>query len=214
MASEIPIDLAQRQWFIAGRWQEYAGEARANLLRTMAIGSFYIVELLRFYLFEPANPAQLKIHQQATMMAVAWTMLVLAILLCLRLRVFPTALKYLSTLADVVLLTTLAALLSGPFSPLVLGYFFIIALASLRFSVQLIWFATLASILGYWLLVGIEDAKTSRWFDAQHAVSPTTQLLTLLTLGLTGIVLGQAVRQVKLLAADYAARLKAAEKIA
>src|SRR5262245_53412598 len=48
-----------RQWFIVGRWQEYEGEARANLLRIVAVGAFYVVELLRFYVFEKAAAEQL-----------------------------------------------------------------------------------------------------------------------------------------------------------
>jgi len=209
------IAAQDRQWFIVGRWHEYEGESRANLLRIVAVGSFYIVELLRFYVFEKANPDQLAFHRQATMVAVAWTMVSLAILLCLRMKIFPAALKYASTACDIALLTSLAALNApGPFSPLVLGYFLIIAMAALRFSLGLVWFSTLASMLGYWSLVGLEDAKASRWFDAQHAVPPAQQLITLLSLGLTGVVLGQVVRRVKAMASEYAQRLAAAEKTA
>ena len=107
------------------------------------------------------------------------------------------------------LLTALAALAGGPFSALLLGYFLILALAALRFSVGLIWFATIASMLGYELLVGLAD-KT--WFDADHAVPVTTQLLTQLSLLMTGVVIGQVVRRVKGVAADYAQRVAAAEK--
>lgn len=206
------IDLVrQRQWFIVGRWQEYEGESRANLLRIVAVGAFYIVELLRFYVFEKAVPDQLPFHRQATMIAVAWTMVALAILLCLRLKIFPAVLKYASTACDILLLTALAALNHGPSSPLVLGYFLILSLAALRFSLGLVWFAALASMLGYESLVGLVDKK---WFDADHAVPPATQLVTLLGLALTGIVIGQVVRRVKGMASEYAQRLAAAEKTA
>ncbi len=202
-----------RQWFIVGRWQEYEGESRANLLRIVAVGAFYIVELLRFYVFEKGAAEQLAFHRQATMIAVAWTMVALAIMLCLKLRIFPAALKYASTACDILLLTALAALNGpGPFSPMVLGYFLIVAMAALRFSLGLVWFATLGGMLGYWSLVGLEDAKTSRWFDAVHAVPPARQLVTLLSLGLTGIVIGQVVRRVKGMASEYAQRLAAVEK--
>jgi hypothetical protein len=214
MISVHPATANQRQWFIASRWQEYEGESRANLLRLLAVGAFYIVELVHFYLFERANPELLQLHQQATFIAVAWTMLALAVLFCLRLKIFPDALKYVSTAADVALLTTLAAIFSGPFSALVLAYFLILAMAALRFSLGLVWFATVASMLGYWSLVGLEDRKASRWFDDQHAVPPLTQMLTLLTLAMTGVVLGQVIRQVKRMAIDYAQRLAAAEKTA
>jgi hypothetical protein len=105
------------------------------------------------------------------------------------------------------LLTALAALGAGPSSPLILAYFLIIALAAMRFSLGLVWFTTLGAMAAYWLLVGLEDAKTSRWFDAQHAVPPVTQLITLLSLGLTGIVIGQVVRRVKSMATEYAVRV-------
>lgn len=211
---EAKSDLAalrQRQWYIATRWQEYEGEARANLLRIVAIGAFYMVELLRFYGFENAAPEHLPFHRQATLIAAAWAMVALAIWMCLRLRIFPATLKYVSTACDILLLTSLTALNApGPFSPLLLGYFLIIAMAALRFSLGLIWFATVASMLGYWSLVGLVDKK---WFDADHAVPPTRQLVTLLSLALTGIVIGQVIRRVKGMAADYAQRLATAEKL-
>jgi hypothetical protein len=204
--------IQQRQWFIASRWQEYEGESRANLLRILAVGTFYLVELLRFYVFEKAAAEHLPFHRQATLIAVAWTMVALAIWMCLRLRIFPAALKYVSTACDVLLLTSLAALNApGPFSPLVLGYFLIIAMAALRFSLGLVWFATIAAMLGYWSLVGLVDKK---WFDADHAVPPTRQLVSLVSLALTGIVIGQVVRRVKSMAIDYAQRLAAAERTA
>ena len=63
MATAITTD-SQRQWFIVGRWQEYDGESRANLLRIAAVGAFYVLELLRFHVFEKAEPAQLPFHRR------------------------------------------------------------------------------------------------------------------------------------------------------
>jgi len=197
---------SDRQWYIVGRWEEFGGEARANLLRIIAVGAFYGVQLVqRFWLAQPTAEST-AFHQRATAVAVAWTLVALAVLLALRLRIFPAALKYVSTACDLLLLTALASLAAGPGSPLVLAYFLIIALAALRFNLGLVWFTTLGAMAGYWLLVGLEDAKTSRWFDAQHAVPPVTQLITLLSLGLTGIVIGQVVRRVKTMAEEYADR--------
>ena len=198
---------AARQWYIVGRWQEYEGESRANLLRIVAIGAFYIIQLIHFYGFSDQSEAARKFHQQATGIAVAWTMVALCVVLCLRRQYFPAAMKYCTTGCDLVLLTALAALAAGPHSPLVLGYFLIIALAALRFKLGLVWLATLGAMAGYWLLVGIEDGKSSRWFDNQHAVAPAEQLVTLISLGLTGVVIGQVVRRVQALAAEYAQRV-------
>jgi len=150
-------------------------------------------------------------HQKVTALAVAWTMVSLAVLLCLRMRVFPAVLKYASTGCDLLLLTALASVdhgakstaPDGPESPLVLVFFLILALASLRVSIGLVWFATLGSMAGYLALVGLADKK---WFDQEHAVPVVTQVITVLSLAMTGIVLGQIVRRVRSLAEEYAIR--------
>jgi hypothetical protein len=203
---------AERQWYIASRWQEFEGETRANVLRLVAIGAFYLVQLVHFYGFSDRGATELLFHQRATAIAVAWTMVALAVMLCLRRQVFPAALKFASTAGDLALLTSLTALAAGPHSPLVLAYFVLIAVAGVRFSLGLVWFAALGAMICYWLLVGIADGRDSRWFDGQHAVPPVEQLMTLLSLGLTGVVVGQMVRRVKGLAADYSERIAAADK--
>jgi hypothetical protein len=107
------------------------------------------------------------------------------------------------------LLTSLAALANRALSPLVLAYFLIIAMSALRFSLSLVWFSSIGAVLGYYALVGMTDPT---WFDKEHVVPVPTQLVTLLSLGLTGIVLGQVVRRVKAMAAEYAERLEASHR--
>jgi len=206
--------VGNRQWYIVGRWQEYEGEGRTNLLRILAIGVFYLVELANYYWISHGseNPDFTAYHQKVTALAVAWTMVSLAVLLCLRLRVFPAFLKYVSTGCDLLLLTALASVdhgLSspapdGPDSPLVLAFFLVLALAAVRFSLGLVWFATLGSMAGYMALVALRDKS---WFDADHSVPPVTQLITVLSLALTGIVLGQVIRRMRSLAEEYSARM-------
>lgn len=212
-ATSLPSS-SDRQWFIVGRWEEFEGEGRTNLLRIAAIGAFYSVELVNYHLLHTPDAAFTAYHQKVTALAVAWTMVSLAILLCLRRQFFPAALKYASTAADLLLLTALAsvepeggAARVGPFSPLVGVYFLIIALAALRFSLGLVWFSTLGAMVGYLALVGWADMKDSRWFDEKHAVPPVVTLLTLVALGMTGIVIGQVVRRVRRMAEEYAQRM-------
>lgn len=194
----------QRQWRIVGRWQEYAGERRANLLRTIAIGAFYAVQLINFYVFEDGSEGALVFHKAVTSLAVAWALVALCITLCLRNRVFPASLKFLSTACDIALLTALAlASEAKANSPLVYVYFVIVLLAGLRFSLPLVWCATIGSMLAYLALVGMSDPT---WFDADHAIRPVEQLIVHLSLALTGILLGQIVRHARGMAGDYAAR--------
>lgn len=198
-----------RQWFIVRRWQEFSGEGRANLLRILAIGVFYCLQLIQYHFLEPSAQRDVAFHRAATTLAVAGLFVCLAVQLCLQRRIFPAALKYLSSAADIVLVTGLAALGGGPHSPLRLAFFLVIATSALRFSLPLVWCASVGTMFGYLALVGLAD-KT--WFDAQHAVRPIEQLMTLATLGLTGIVVGQVVRTVRAMAEDYTQRVCDIEK--
>ena len=150
MSAVVSSAASDRQWFIVGRWQEYEGEGRANLLRIVAVGSFYTVQLVNYHLLTAQTPDAILFHKKATALAVAWVMLSLAVLMCLRRQILPAVLKFASTAADVALLSGLAIAGSGPESPLMFGYFLIIALAALRFSLRLVWFATLGCMAGYY----------------------------------------------------------------
>jgi hypothetical protein len=189
------------QWFIVGRWQEYEGEGRANLLRIAGVGAFYGVELVNYWTGEVDRP----FHQAVTALALTWALVGLGVLLCLAQHVFPASLKFLSTTADLALLTAILMLADGPKSPLVVAYFLLIVLATLRFSLSLIWFTAIGSVLGYMFLLGY-----ARWFtDRDIGVPRYHQAIVLLALALAGIVLGQVVRRVRRMAIDYAARVAA-----
>lgn len=198
---------AERSWFIVSRWQEYAGESRANLLRVTALVAFYGVQLYQYLVLEERSEAARAFQRETTLIVAAWSLVALAVLVCLQRRTFPAALKYLSTAADVILLTLLARAGQGANGPLVHVYYLILALAALRYSLGLIWFASLLSMAGYLALVGGADPA---WFDAEHSTPVIDQLVMLTSLALTGVVLGQVVRRVKALAQEFAGRNQAA----
>lgn len=207
--STPPADRFDRHLFILARWQEYEGEARANLLRIIGIGAFYIVELVNYYglrlgFVEMPAVVDRQFHQAVTALAVVWTMLALGVLVGLRQRFFPAVLKYLTTACDLVLLTAILVLASGPQSPLVVGYFLVIVLAALRFSLPLVWFASGGAMLSYLFLCGY-----AKWFTEREMRVPRYhQLIMLLALALTGIVLGQILRRMRGLLRDLAVRLE------
>ena len=68
-----------------GRWQEYEGEGRANLLRIAGIGLFYCVELVNYWNGEVDRP----FHQAVTALALTWALVGLGVLFCLTHHVFP-----------------------------------------------------------------------------------------------------------------------------
>jgi hypothetical protein len=193
--------LNVHQWFIVGRWQEYEGESRANLFRIAGIGIFYCIELANYW----AGVVDRPFHQAVTALALTWAMVGLGVLFCLTRHVFPASLKFLSVGADLLLLTVILMLADGPKSPLVVAYFLLIVLATLRFSLRLIWFTSIGSILSYIFVLGY-----ARWFTERDIhVARYQQAIVLLALALTGIVLAQVIRRVREIALDYAARVAA-----
>ena len=194
-----------RQWYIVGRWQDYVGENRANVLRVTTIAVFYILQLVQYHVLQLADQRDPAFHRAATALAVLGLFVSLAVHLCLHRHIFPAALKYLSVATDVLLVTCLAAVGSGPHSPLRLAFFLIIAMAALRSSVTLVWCATLGTMIGYLVTVGFADKS---WFDSEHVVRPIEQLMTLATLSLTGIVIGQVVRRSRIMAEDFQKRVQ------
>jgi hypothetical protein len=214
MATQIEPSprMNDRLWYITGRWEEFEGEARANLLRAIALVVFYAVELINYqgvhfgFLEMPAVVGR-PFHLAVTYLTVGWFMLCLGVLCCRRQRIFPATLKFISTGVDLLLLTSILALADGPRSPLVVGYFLIIAVATLRLSLPLIWFATGGAVAGYLVLLGY-----ARWFCPPDRIGQMTvpryyELIFVLALGLSGIVLGQVIRRVRAMAEAYVERL-------
>ena len=197
-----------RQWFIVGRWQEYEGEGRTNLIRIAGIAAFYIVELINYRglklgAFSMPRVSDRPFHLAVTSLAVAWTMVGLGVLLCLRRRVFPPAVKYVSTGCDLVMLTALLTVANGPRSPLIAVYFVILALAALRFNTRLVQFASVGAVAGYLFVLGFV-----KWFTRRDILVPRYhEIIVVLALALTGITLGQVTRRARAMAQDYAARL-------
>ncbi len=205
------VGVPDLPWHVVERWQGYEGEGRANLLRAAAVVTFYLVELcnyngLRLGAFEMPRVRDRPFHLAVTALAVAATAAALGVQACLRSRVFPAGLKYVATAADLVLLTAALALADGPRSPLVAGYFLVLAMATLRFSLPLVRFATAGAVASYLYLLGY-----AAWFAGRDIRVPRYhQAFVLLALVLTGVTLGQVVRGVRGMARDYAARVGSA----
>lgn len=207
-------------WHIVQRWQQYEGEARVNMLRIIAIGIFYLIHLWAYFSSQGSLPdwgilqlakqgeISTDFHIMVSFLALAWIMLAAAIHLALRSRIFPQWMPRMSTLCDVMFLTSILCVSRGPQSPLVVGYFLILALAALRFDVRLVQIATAASVAGYLCLLGC--AKWPETFLKNEKLNISVpryeQLVVIAGLALTGIILGQVVRRVRSMAEDYAER--------
>jgi hypothetical protein len=214
---------ADRSWFIAQRWQAYEAESRANLLRIIAIGVFYLVHLWSYFgsqgwlpnygFLQIAESGEIskRFHLLVTLVAVAWAMLALGILLALQNRIFPRWLPYFSTGCDIVLLTSIICLGGMARSPLVVGYFLVLIVAALRLSLPIVWFATAACAMAYMCVLGC--AKWPEHLGLAESLGQTAndlrvpryhELIVLVAVVMAGVMLGQIVRRVRHLAETYA----------
>jgi hypothetical protein len=192
-----------------GRVQEFEGERRANFLRIVGIAGFYAIELMNrygldlgFIEVQPLSDVDAAFHKAVTSLAVLWIALALAVELCLRNRIFPPALVFLSTAGDLFLLTAILCVADGPRSPLVVGYFLVLAASGLRLNLMLVRCATIGTLVAYLILSGF-----ARWFtDRDLRVPRYEQLMVLLALGLTGLIIGQVIRNARRMAERYAER--------
>jgi hypothetical protein len=217
---------SERSWHVTERWQQYEGEVRANLLRIAAIGTFYLIHLWTYYSSQGklANFGLLQLttggeidrrfHMMVTLLALAWILLAAAVLMCLRSSFFPTWLPIVSTLADVLFLTSILGISAGPRSPLVVAYFLVVVLAALRFDLRLVRGATVASMIGYISLLGLAKWPERFGLDptVERMVPRYQELMFLAALALIGIFLGQMIRRVRRMAEDYARRRNEAAK--
>lgn len=208
-------------WEAACRWQQFEAELRVNLIRLGAVGSFYIVHLLHHFaasgklsLFswlalDDGKVVAPPTHTALTCIVVAWAMVGLWVHHSLRDRVFPRWLMYASTAADLIFLTAVLVLTSGPTSPLVSGYFLIVIMSGLRFDLSLVRCSTAAAVLSYLFVLGCAKWPIGLSKLNEIATVPRyQQLMMILALLLSGVVVGQGVRQARQLSRHLSAPLE------
>ena len=203
-----PVSSSDR-WEDARRVEGWAGEVRVNLLRLAAILAFYGHHLVNVYLLQDDPDVRGAYHATVTALVVAWTAAAAVLHLCLTRRRVPPAVKYVSTLLDIVLTTALLAVTpAGPTSALLVLYFLIIASAPLRLSLPLVYVATLASMAGYVVLLGhyayVVVGAERYYSEPELRVPHSFEVIFLLGLGAAGILAGQAVRQARRLVEGHA----------
>jgi hypothetical protein len=194
------------KWKIVQRWQEFRIEALVNFLRLSCIILFYLIELINFHglklgPIEINKVVDLSFHKLISALALLWGAISIGIFLFLRERIFPSLFKYLTTGLDLIFLTLILFLADGARSPLVVCYFLIIILSSIRMNLFLVRFSTLGALTGYWLLnVNV----------LSHHLPPPPFYHSLIfssALLLTGIFLGQLTRQIRSVSEEYRSRL-------
>lgn len=188
-------------WAAAQRIEAWAGEVRVNLVRLVAIAAFYGHHLLQYFLLSRDLPPGY--HYSVTGVAVAWTGAALVLHVALGRRWNPPALKYAALGFDALMATTLLVLSDGPRSPLLVLLFLLVLTAPLRLELRAVWTATLLAVLAYAFVCG-----HARWMRPEWRVPRRQQVIFTIGLACAGLLAGQAVRQARRFARDYADRLK------
>jgi len=208
--SNMPLE-EKTSWDDARRLEAFAGEARVNRVRVAAIIVFYARHMVDMYI-QRGNAALQPYHTRVTLIVLAWSLFSAYLHWMLVRRQVAPALKYAAVIWDLAMVTLLAmaaGVNGGPRSPLLLLYFVIIASASLRLDLPLVWTATLGAMAAYclvlmhyaWWLVG-----WNRYYSPDGAtlrIPRSTEGIFLLALGTAGLMAGQVVRQARRLVAGY-----------
>jgi hypothetical protein len=180
-------------WSAAQRLEGLAGEVRVNLLRLVTLVAFYGHHLVNVFLVRDDPTLQGAYHTVVTSLVLAWALAVLVIHYCLMRRWIPSALKYVVTIWDILLITTLLMIGGDGRSMLAVLYFLVIVAAPLRLSLPLVWLASLGTMAGYAFFLGYV-----RWrleMPPEQRLSRPQQIVFLLALGAAGLLAGQIVRQ-------------------
>jgi hypothetical protein len=180
-------------WRASQRLEGLAGEIRVNLIRIVALAAYYGHHLVNVFLTGDDPSLKGDYHLVVTYLVLAWALAALVIQYCLMRRWIPVALKYLVTIWDILLITTLLMVGGEGRSMLAVLYFLVIVAAPLRLSLALVWTATLGTMAAYAFFLGYV-----RWrleLPIEQRTSRPQQIVFLLALGATGLFAGQLVRQ-------------------
>jgi hypothetical protein len=202
--------MSDDRWAEERRLEAWAGEVRVNLMRAAALVIFYGHHLLDVYVYgRDASTETAVFHAEVTAIVLAWTGAVVVLHLALARRWVPPGLKYAATFWDVTMISALLiASPEGPRSPLVFLYFVVLAAASLRLSLPLVYATTFGIWLAATLVMGHyvcycigRDGYYAA--DSPSRIARSSEITFLLAIGAAGLFAGQVVRQTRRLVRGY-----------
>jgi hypothetical protein len=206
--------MADTKWEDARRLEAWAGELRVNLIRSIALVVFYANHLLNVYLWTDDPAARGSFHAAVTAIVLTWAVGIMLLHVCLMRHFLPSALKYVSTAWDLVLITALVMVSpEGPRSPLMLLFFVVIAAAPLRLSLPLVYATTLGAMAAALVALGQYVFLRLGWQEYMdpakgHHIPRVTEIIFLLALGTSGLLAGQSVRQARRLVHGYPVKVQ------
>ena len=105
--------------------------------------------------------------------------------------------RYAWATTDIVLFTTLVYVIGGMTTPIVVGYFILVAASGLWFRERLVGFTTAMSVVAYAVLVTVDAVQN-------HALTnPHLHVLFMALLAVSGLIIGYQVKRVRALSQYY-----------
>ncbi len=196
-----------------------AADARGNLVRILCLAGFYGVHLLHYWLpgmdqwlargldAIQVKPVSATMHLAVSLVVLGWLLQALGIHLASATGLVSRRIALLAALGDVFWLTVALCCTRGAASPMVAGYFLVIALAGLRLDFWLVRWATVFAVAGYLMVLAITRWPQSLLLPVDlPAVPRYHQLMVVLALVFQGLITGQLVRLAWGVAAQRARR--------
>ena len=172
-------------WELFRRIREIDSALQLNVIRLIGIIVFFAIHLANYMTVDNPSSHYQEFHESSIWLTVAWLFMTVAVFLAYFSQRIPWYAKYCSTIADIGLLTAMAAIGEKADASIIVIYFVIISTSLLRFSKMLILVTTIGCLAGFLTLVGLTDQT---WFDARHDVPVTKTLITSAAILLNGFV--------------------------
>jgi hypothetical protein len=182
-------------------------EIRVNLVRVAAISLFYLVHLWHAAgdklgptlssLIGVEGPSTVsgQQHLAITMICMSWLLMALGVQTLISIGRASDGLTVLWTIGDIVFLTAVLCVSTGPKGPMVIGYFLIIMLTGLRFNLRLVRVGTACAIAGYLFLLASVRWPVGLVSDLRiESVPRYHQMMVVIALLIAGVIVGQIVR--------------------
>ena len=147
---------------------------------------------------DTANPG---VHFRVMSILVGWIVISAICQWLLRKPRWQSAVRFAWCAVDAALLTAVLAQNSVAPGPILVGYPLLITASGLFFRVRLVWFMTLACVVGYAILLGLRR----QWFGGMEIGGPPWQYPIIFAVGLTvlGTVVAYQVYRVRVLSRYY-----------
>ena len=145
-------DQASETLFSSEKWAalESSNELTINRFRLAAIFFLYLIHLINFnapmFGLEQRSDISAEFHQAVTLAAAVWFSTSIMVSVVIRRGFYFWFMKYFTTFTDIVILTFFLWIADGFMSPLLVGYFIILAFCSLRLHLDTVRFAAIGCV--------------------------------------------------------------------